>query len=533
MPRMIEPDAMFPRERPRGLPADTPIPDEEALFARARALASDPTHPLDSLRDILARENRRIGAKDGALGSIDAIRDDTVFVVAGQQAGLFGGPLYTLYKALHAVSLAERIRAEAGVYAIPVFWVASDDHDFDEVRSLAIRTADGTPFTADYEPSDRIDGAPVGEIVLDGGIVTVLDTLAEKLQKGGRTDAYMDMLRQSWSPGVRWADAFSRQMAEMLSHRGLVILDPRWDGVKRLFAHIMRAELTDPLASTALVNDAADHIERDDTKKRALRRPEGFTNLFLEAGGARHPLVFRDGVFGAGGESFTSREIHALLDGEPGRFSPAAALRPVCQDALMPVVALIAGPGERAYLDQMRLLYDLFDINGSIVWPRASFTIIDPRSVRAAEKANIALGDLFTGEDRLRARLTDATFPPEIGDAFGRLESAIESGFEDAASSLASLDPTLAGALHADRGRALHAVEALRGRALRVHKERIGKDMARIVAAAHFLLPDGGPQERRYGADAAYTLLGPDGLDELLRLTSPGEERHRIIISGN
>ncbi len=113
-----------------------------------------------------------------------------------------------------------------------------------------------------YEPGGRLDGAPVGDIFLDEAIVPVLDGLAERLPKGGRADAYMEMLRRAWTPGVRWTDAFSRQMAALLSPRGLVILDPRWDGVKRLFAHIMRAELTDPLASTVLVNEAADRIER-------------------------------------------------------------------------------------------------------------------------------------------------------------------------------------------------------------------------------------------------------------------------------
>ncbi len=127
MPRILDTAAVFPEGRPSNLPPDARKPDDGALFARARTRASDPKYSLDTLRDILVRENRRIGAHGDVLAAIGAIGEDAVFVVAGQQAGLFGGPLYTIYKARHAVRLAGRIHEETGIHAVPVFWVASDD----------------------------------------------------------------------------------------------------------------------------------------------------------------------------------------------------------------------------------------------------------------------------------------------------------------------------------------------------------------------------------------------------------------------
>ncbi len=186
----------------------------------------------------------------------------------------------------------------------------------------------------------------------------------------------------------------------------------------------------------------------------------------------------------------------------------------------MPVAALIAGPGERTYLEQIRPLYGLFDVDGSIVWPRASFTILDPRSVRAADKAGIPLADLFIGEDHLRSRLAAASFPPEIGDALGRLESTLESAFEDAAAALAALDPTLAGSLRADKGKALHAVDVIRARALRVHKTRTERDTARIVAASHFLLPEGSAHGTSLRCGCRIYSSGPEG-GELAMMSSP------------
>jgi bacillithiol biosynthesis cysteine-adding enzyme BshC len=503
----------------------------DSLFARARALSRESSrYPLEELKRILARENRRIGAEDAALDAIRSIGAGTVFVVAGQQAGLFGGPLYTLYKAMHAVCLAERIAAAAGTTVIPVFWTASDDHDFDEVRSIGVRTADGAPFRVEYTPGGRIEGAPVGEIMLDDGVGAVIDSLAGRLNPGERADSYVGLLRRSWIPGTRWSDAFSAQIAAFLSRKGLVVLDPLWSGVKRLFAHVMRAELEDPLASSALVNREADRLETVESRRSSLRRREGATNLFLETGGARQVITFTEGMFRAGEERFSPGEILALLDAEPERFSPGAALRPVCQDALMPVAALIAGPGERAYLDQIGLLYDMFAVDRSFVWPRASFTLLDRRSLRAAEKAGIPVRSIFRGMDGIRGEIALASFPAELARALDALEWGTDSGFDEVAESLAALDPTLAKSARTEKGRVLHSILGIRERAIRAHKARLEIADARLAAASHFLLPGGKPQERWFGADSAFILLGTEGLDELLALASPGEERHRMVM---
>jgi bacillithiol biosynthesis cysteine-adding enzyme BshC len=516
----------------------------DSLFARARALSRESSrYPLNSLRDILARENRRIGAVDTALESVRSIGPGAVFVVAGQQAGLFGGPLYTLYKAMHAVRLAERIAAATGTTVIPVFWTASDDHDFDEVRSIGVRTAAGAPFRVEYTPGGRIEGAPVGEIMLDDSVGAVIDSLAGRLIPGERAESYVGLLRRSWTPGTRWSDAFSAQIAAFLSRKGLVVLDPRWSEVKRLFAHVMRAELEDPLASSALVNREADRLETEgspafarksrgasESRRSALRRREGATNLFLETGGARQVITFTEGMFRAGEERFSPGEILALLDAEPERFSPGAALRPVCQDALMPVAALIAGPGERAYLDQIGLLYDMFAVDRSFVWPRASFTLLDRRSLRAAEKAGIPARSIFRGMDGIRGEIALASFPAELARALDALEWGTDSGFDEVAESLAALDPTLAKSARTEKGRVLHSILGIRERAIRAHKARLEIADARLAAASHFLLPGGKPQERWFGADSAFILLGTEGLDELLALASPGEERHRMVM---
>ena len=266
--------------------------------------------------------------------------------------------------------LAERLADETGRNVVPVFWVASDDHDFEEVRSVGVRTADGVPFKAEYTPSVMIPGTPVGEILLDEGVDGTIQALAGVLPRGDRTDYYLDILRRSWTPGVRWSEAFSAQQAAMLSPKGLALLDPRWTGVKSLFRHIMQAELEHPLASTITVNRAGERFEHSHDRRKALHKPENSTNLFLETGGLRQPVIVEGNHFRAGGDVYAKEELLSLLEEATERFSPGAAIRPVCQDALLPAAALIAGPGERVYLDQVRSLYPLFGVSGSIPWPQ-------------------------------------------------------------------------------------------------------------------------------------------------------------------
>ncbi|MFC1608298.1 bacillithiol biosynthesis BshC, partial [Candidatus Latescibacterota bacterium] len=250
-----------PNDRPQILPSDAVPPDWQELVERTASL--DSTHyPVDSLAQILATEHTRLGVPEQSLKAIDSMSSDSVFVVCGQQAGLFGGPLYTLYKALHAVRLAQRLGDAAGRNVVPVFWIASDDHDFDEVAGIGIRSSDGSTQRAGYRPSSYREGMPVGDVVLGDGIGEAILALEKSLPPGERSSHYLNIVREAWRPGVKWADAFAAQMAAICGQYGLVLLDPRWPGIKRLFSSVMADEIKQPLASTDHVNKQADRLEK-------------------------------------------------------------------------------------------------------------------------------------------------------------------------------------------------------------------------------------------------------------------------------
>ncbi|MBT4484841.1 MAG: bacillithiol biosynthesis BshC, partial [Candidatus Latescibacteria bacterium] len=205
-------------------------------------------------------------------------------------------------------------------------------------------------------------------------------------------------------------------------------------------------------------------------------------------------------------------------------------LRPICQDAIMPAAALICGPGERLYLEQIKPLYTHFGVNRSIPWPRASFSVIDSRILRNARKELIPIRRLFHDVENARTGLARDTFPEEAESKFDSLAHEIETGFSSLAKSISSIDPTLVNSVKKDAGRVLHIIGEIRKRALRAHKASLAVSEKRLMSASYSLMPGNGPQERWFGIDSILPILSGEGFGEFLELTSPNEERHRIIM---
>lgn len=529
MIKAIDAEMFFEGDRPRKIPSDSGKPDFKQLVSCLKKFDHS-TYQYQSLKTVLERENRRLGAGKAAIKSLESIDNNTVFIVSGQQAGLFGGPLYTFYKAMHSVRLASRLSEQSGSSVVPLFWVASDDHDFDEVKQLGVKTHDGAPLVVEYKPRMYREGVPVGEIVLDEGIYSAIDSLAGHLPKGDFAEKYLGIIRGAWKPGRLWSEAFAIQMSRIFERYGLVIFDPGWAGIKTFFRQIFTAELSDPTASAEMVNREADTFEESRKRKKAIRKPEGSTNLFLTVNGIRYPVLLEKKGFRAGKTAFSKNELLDLAGTAPERFSPAAALRPICQDAVLPAAALICGPGERIYLEQIKPLYAHFGVNRSIPWPRASFTVIDSRILRNARKENIPVHRLFHDVERTRTNLALESFPEEVEREFDSLANAVETGFSGLAKSISSIDPTLVNSAKKDAGRVFNIIGGIRKRALRAHKGSLAVSEKRLMSALYSLLPDGGPQERWFGMDSILPLLSGEGFEEFLALTSPDEERHRTIM---
>ena len=320
---------------------------------RARVLDNYATDRT-ALCEALAGMNASWGAGAETLENVRRLRsDESVAVVTGQQVGLFTGPLYTLYKALSAVKLAACLTAR-GTEAVPVFWMASEDHDWEEVREAQLLACDGRLASVSIPDALHRDGGQVGEVVLDETVEDAAKRLFDLLPSSEFLPDVERLLRDCYHSGRTLAEGFARMLSALTSRYGLVLLDPTDARIKRLAAPLY-SEAARKGAEIAAATDARSReLEAEGYHAQVHTSADAFP-LFLIDDGARRALTRADsGRYRAKGteHEWTSEELAALALSEPERFSPNVTLRAVVQDYLLPTVAYFGGAAEVAYFAQ-------------------------------------------------------------------------------------------------------------------------------------------------------------------------------------
>lgn len=449
-----------------------------------------------TLTQVLRRQNTRWGADAEAHAAIDMLAEgDVVAVVTGQQLGLFGGPIYTLYKTLTAIQLARKLTAE-GQRAVPVFWLHGEDHDFDEIASVTVLDGDdATTLRYDHPVPQQGNAGPVGRLLLTADITRVLDALEALLPVTLDRDTLMGVLRDAYAPGTALVDAFARFFCTLFPHTGLVFINPDDADLKKLlvplFQHDVRASAV-VAEKVALTSDA---LEADGFHAQVHVSP---TNLFH---------VWQDGrlAIDAEGDGYRVRgtdkeymqeELLAEIARRPERFSPNVMLRPLAQDTLLPTVAYVAGPGEIAYYAQFRPAYASAGVPMPVIYPRVSATLVTPRVQKLMARHALTLPDVDATPEQAFQRLAEARLSGEVTAAMGAFECALEHAVDEVKPVLTRLDVNLAKSAEATRARLHKEIKRLHTRVVRAEK-RQQQDLQQAVARvqAHLFPRDKG-QER-------------------------------------
>ncbi|RPI05965.1 MAG: bacillithiol biosynthesis cysteine-adding enzyme BshC, partial [Zetaproteobacteria bacterium] len=315
-------------------------------------------------------------------------------VCTGQQTGLFGGPLFTLYKALTAVALASRLEGAVRRPVVPVFWMASEDHDVAEADHVYLADRGGNPIQVRHAAWASPDGFMPANLRLGPAIDDTLKRLRDALPATEFADALHEALTRAYAPDRSLSEAFARWMTHLLGDTGLVLVDAADPGLKRLAAGVFRRELEEAPRTSAAILDVSRSLRSAGYPAQIEARPDG-VNCFLLQDGRR--ALARDSAGFAlrdTGEIVPAATLHRIARETPERFSPNVALRPVVQDTLFPTLAYVAGPGELAYFAQLRPVYDLFGVPMPAVVPRATLSLVDPRSARLLERFRLGLREL-------------------------------------------------------------------------------------------------------------------------------------------
>ncbi|MET0395666.1 MAG: bacillithiol biosynthesis cysteine-adding enzyme BshC [Longimicrobiaceae bacterium] len=443
------------------------------------------------------------------------VEEGGAVVTTGQQTGLFTGPLYTVHKILTAVRLAAALEQELGVVVLPVFWAASEDHDWAEVDHADVLDAAGRVRRVRLAGDDAVP-LPMSDRTVGDGIESALGELADAFAGQPFARECLELLREAYRPDATFADAFRRTIEALFAPFDLLVTDAADPALKRASAHVLEGAVLRTREHEALLRERTEALLAAGYHGQVVVLPEG-ANVFYHGPAGRERLYARGDRWVAreARASFTAEELRAAIAADPARFSPNVFLRPVVESAVFPTLAYVGGPGEMAYFAQLGPLFGEFGMRMPVVYPRFSVTLVSGAARLAMQRAGVGAGELDGPEHEVLRRLARERVPAEVAGALRTLRDGIAGGYARLMDEAAAIDPTLRGALGSLRNRSLlEAADA--ERKIVSAAVRAGGEAARDVRRARAeLRPHGEPQERVLSVFAFLPEHGPGLLREI------------------
>jgi bacillithiol biosynthesis cysteine-adding enzyme BshC len=457
-----------------------------------------------------------------AAAVLEALRKGAGTVVTGQQVGLFGGPLFTPFKAATAVARARQATAQGHPHAA-IFWLASEDHDFAEIGHVtfpAKRELRKLVYPASPEPGHAETARPVGGLLLDERIAPLIDQAWELL---GPSDA-MDALADAYQPGRTFAQAFAAFYSKVFAAQGLLILDAGGRAFHRMGAPVLRAamERADELHA-ALVERNAQLEAAGYHAQVAVGAQSSLLFLIDQSNGARLALkriapsaAEPGGLWQAGRQSFSTAELVGVLEAEPERISPSALLRPLFQDYLLSTSVTIGGPAEVAYFAQSAVLFERILGRMTPVQPRFSATLIEPAIGELLRKHELNLERVFEESEPSLAQLLAArAIPIEGKRKLAAAGTALDAELKTVEEWMGRLDAGLGRSAETAASKMRYQMNRLRRLAANFELQREASLGRHAEAISLALYPGGVLQERLHGAAYYFARYGLELAEEL------------------
>jgi bacillithiol biosynthesis cysteine-adding enzyme BshC len=418
-------------------------------------------------------------------------------VTTGQQTGLFGGPLYTIWKIISAVRLADALERVLDAPVLPVFWIASDDHDWAEVNHTAVVDASDDVRRLALDDQDDAPPVPMSDRVLPAGTGRGVDELHRLFADSPFAESLKDLVAKSYRNGATMGGAFGALMRGLLAEFDVALIDSAHPSLKAASSPILLHELRNAEAHARLLREQSERLlaagyhaqvtVADDATNVFMHEPDGRDRLTREEEGWHLRRSRR---------SYSMEDVERLLDAEPPRFSPNVFLRPVVESALIPTLAYVAGPGEASYFAQIGCLFEAHGIEPPIVVPRHGVTIVEPRVRRLLDRFGFEPADLARPLHEVTTEVVHGNLPEGVTGPLDRARTAIEREYDALANAAERIDPTLREWIIGRRNRALIDVVRTERKITAHMKKRRADEIRQLRRLSMNLHPDGAPQER-------------------------------------
>jgi bacillithiol biosynthesis cysteine-adding enzyme BshC len=450
---------------------------------------------------VLHEQNRAVHCGVRTLANIDLLDNpNTVAIVTGQQLGLFSGPLYTVYKIITTLKLAEKLTSDFPAFNfVPVFWLEGEDHDFDEINNITVLNAQNELQKFTYliggVPFDKNPGA-TGALVIDETIDALFAGLSAAITPTEYTAQVLEMMRGYYKPGATLMEAFAGIINRLFEDTGLVLLNANMPELKALMKPVFRKEIENDSAVSRLIVEKSVELEEH---YHAQIKPKS-VNLFMFHKGGRFSLEPSENDYYLKGtrQRYTKDELLQLVETTPEVFSANVALRPICQDMILPTVAYVGGPGEIAYFAQLKTVYEMFDMSMPIVYPRATATILEDKINKVLEKYSLSIPDLAGDLDSVLTKISEQVAEVKVDGLFEMMNEKIRAAVVEASFGIQQIDPTLKGAVDSTTQKFEQQLQGLKEKTAKAQQQKQEVSLKQIRKAAATIFPNENFQEREF-----------------------------------
>ena len=478
-------------------------------FAEALADQSAHVYPREDVARRLAEYNKQLGAPSAALASIEALgRPGTLCVVTGQQAGFLGGPVYTAFKIITAIRLAGYLAGAFGIPVVPVFWLASEDHDLYEINHAYMVKRDGEIGRVRFRWRDQ--GRPISDLPITGDVRRAYEGYWERVVPTGYTDQIRELF--SYRVDESFCGWQARVWSSLFSAWGLVVVEPR----------VLRAAA--PGFFRFALQNAQDIRHRLDGVAQRLAAARYVPALTSEQAGFLY-------TFDAAGQRVRVQDPYACIADAasyPERYSTDAALRPLFADAVLPVVASVLGPGEMAYQAMLKPLYELFELGQPLLYPRQSYTIVARREADRLATYHASLRDVLTEQLDLDVVL-DNLVPARERALFDAARCGIEQALEPLLPYVEDIEPGLTRTWAQTVAHSTRSLAKLEQHAVKARTRQLGFSKGELRRLQNALLPRGRPQERVLPLAHFMNRHGPGFIEAMFEVGELGDFGHHVV----
>ncbi|WP_274363310.1 bacillithiol biosynthesis cysteine-adding enzyme BshC [Paenibacillus thermotolerans] len=501
-----------------------PYGNIEGLKERAAWLdrPDRPSANRDTLADVLITYNRKHGNAQEAIEAIEKLRrSDTLAVIGGQQAGLFTGPMLVFYKALTVIQAAKAAEAELGRFVIPVFWIAGEDHDWDEVNHTYVLTPQLHIEKIAIHKDEGAAGANRTSVsktpVSQEQWTAALDALQAALPDTEFKPGMMEQLRDISERSATLSDAFAKTMSLLFGKYGLVLVDSDDENLRKLEAPLFSRLLQSNAELNEAIQAGQSAVAEAGYPLQAEAHKDGL-QLFVFHEGERK-LLYRDGdraVDRKGTFSMPLAELERLPDRSPELLSNNALTRPLMQEYLFPTLATVLGPSEIAYWGVLKESFHAFGMRTPVIIPRLEFTLLEGTVQKQMDKFGLTFADAAERIETLRDEWLRGQDELGLSERFAEVKEQFRQVYEPLIRTVAEINGGLRKLGETNMSKILEQIDFLQARSLEAHKSQHEAALRHWERIRLSVSPHGKPQERVYNLFLYAMKYGPDLLDHLM-----------------